>query len=369
LKQKRIYEATNQYNRIILLAPNSDAARLSQKGLSLIGQAFSEDPSIKTISYNELTRYKDNYLDYVLTGGQLTRWHTFPLKVYIQPGTGKDIALLALGEWQKKTAGLIKFEYTETPLNAQITVDFRNKLEGTSTKEAFIAGYSKPYYQGDDIIKSEINILAVDPATGKDMEANRLYHTIIHEVGHSLGLNGHSPNKNDAMYYSGSDSKELSQRDLNTIALLYKTDKKTFANRAKSGSDVELQQALDYVKTVPDKSVGWAKLGDYYSNKKMYAEAIKNYKKAVSLEPSNAQLHALLGVAYSSAGDSKNAFTSSKTACDLDKTNEIYLTKFCTICANTGQKALGQEYLDAFIKANPQANASNNIKQLKHYYK
>ena len=369
LKQKRVFEAVNQYNRIIILAPSSDAAKLSQKGLSLVNESFNEDNSQKTIAFSELDKYKDNYIDYVTPSGELTRWHSFPLKVYIQPGKQKSTALLALGEWQKKTNKLISFEYTNSPLDAKIIVDFTNKLEDTSTKEAYIAGYSKPYYQGENIIKSEIHILSVDPQTGQEMESAKLFHTIVHEVGHSLGLNGHSPKQNDVMYYSSSSTKELTQRDLNTINLLYKIDKKTLASRTKTRPDVELEQALDYVKAVPDKATGWSKLGDYYSGKKMYAEAIKNYKKAVSVEPNNAEANALLGVAYSDAKDSKNAYTSLKKACDIDKTNEVYLVKFCVVCANSNQIPTGQEYLDKFVKANPQSNASNNIKKLKQYYK
>jgi len=369
LTQKRIFEASDQYNRIILLAPSSDAARLSQKGLSLINQAFSDSLNKKIASIDELAQYKDNYLEYVLDNGKLVRWASFPLKVYIEPTKQKNTAMQALAQWQKRTDNLVSFEYVNSPQNAQITIDFKNQLETTSTKESFVAGDSKPYYKGDNIIKSEIHILAINPATGNEIPKEDMYYTITHELGHSLGFKGHSPNKNDVMYSTANGVKSLSQRDINTMNLLYKLDKKTFALRAKPQTDVQLKQALDYARTTPDKATGWANLGDIYRDKKMYPEAIKNYKKAISLEPADADLYNLLGCTYSLSGDNQNAFSNLKTACDLDKTDNTYLYSFCVFCAKTNQKTVGQEYLNNYLKANPKSIFDDKIIKLNQLYK
>lgn len=364
LSQNRLQEAQEQYNRIIILAPHSNAAILSQKGLSLIRQSYLEAGQ-KTKSTGDFSQFGDNYLSYVIgADGNPKKWASFPITVYIQPKKPKNLAMNACMKWQESTKGLVKFKFVNDP-KAQITIDFRDKLESTSTKEGYIAGYSKPYYQGDYIVKSDIHILAVDPDTAKPLEDSFIEYSTLHELGHSLGFKGHSPNNNDVMYGQANDAKSsLTQRDVNTMSLLYKLDKKTLLAKTQGSSDVQLKEAQDYVKKAPEKSVGWANLGDVYRGKKMYKEAIKSYQKAVSLEPNKAELHNLLGTAYVASGDYKSAFSSLKTACDLDKSNIYYLYQFGQVCANTGQKEVGKTYLNSYLKANPSSANDEKIQNL-----
>ena len=53
------------------------------------------------------------------------------------------------------------------------------------------------------------------------MDENEVFHTILHEIGHALGL-GHSPNDNDIMYTPHRYGVvNLSQRDINSVNWLY----------------------------------------------------------------------------------------------------------------------------------------------------
>lgn len=367
LRENRISDATDQYNRIILLAPTSEAAICSQKGLSLIRQAIIEK---NTSLPDGFENYKDNYLSYVLSNdGQIMKWASFPVNVYIEPNKDKPLAQKAFDMWQSGSKKLVSFNFINSPDQAQITVDFRDKLESTSTKESYIAGYSKPYYQGDNIVKSEIHILAVDPDSGKDLEDDFIEFSTLHEIGHSLGFKGHSPNSNDIMYSSSTTPRlTLTQRDLNTLYVFYKIDKAQLASKTKGQGDLKLQQALDYVKSTPNKAVGWANLGDIYRGKKMYTEAINNYQKAISLEPQKADLYNLLGVTYLAKGDKTNAYTNLKKACDLDTSNSFFLYQFVNFCANTGQKDVGKNYLNNFIKTNPESTSDEKIQKLIKLY-
>lgn len=371
LVQKRLAEAENQYNRIIFLAPSSDASRLSEKGLSLIRRAIEEGGKGKIASQDELDKYKDNYLDYVLSGtDEAKKWASFPVKVYIEPKKQKAICQSAFMQWQERTNKFISFIFVPTPNEAQIIVTLRDKLENSATNESYIAGLSKPYYQGENIIKSDMKILTIDPNTGNDLEDSFIYFATLHEIGHSLGMKGHSPKQEDVMYAKSSTAKaELSQRDLNTINLFYRIDKKALAQRGKGSTDVKLKQAIEYANSSPDKSVGWANLGDLYREKEMYSEAVKNYKKAIAIEPQKPELQALIGAAYKSMGDKTNAFNSFKKACDLDKSNSIYLYSFAEACLDSGQKATGQLYIDKFIQANPKAVSDERIQALMNLYK
>ncbi len=369
LSQNRIFDAKNQYNRIIILAPTSDAARLSQLGLSLICQSYNNNEGL--VSFDDMSRYKDNYLNYVLTGdGKILKWSSFPINVYIEPKKHKTTAIKAFEQWQEKSNNIAKFNFVSSPENAQIVLTFKTKLESTSNQDSYIAGYSKPYYQGNNISKSEINILSINPNTNEDLDDEYILFSTLHEIGHSLGFRGHSPNQNDVMAPSAVNPKiKLTQRDINTLISFYKTDEKMLLAKNKGQTDVQLQQALDYVKQMPTKAVGWSNLGDIYKNKKMYSNAIKNYKKAISIEPDKAETYNLIGSTYLEIQDSQNAFINLKKACDLDNTNSFYIYQFVKFCNDNGKKETGKSYLDKYLEKNPKAANDDKILNLKKMYK
>lgn len=370
IKQKKIAEAQDQYNRIIILAPSSDASKLSEKGLSLIRQSFASNIDTSALSNDDLSRYKNNYLEYVFPpGDELKKWASFPVKVYVEPKKYKTICQKAFMQWQERSAKIVSFAFVPTPQEAQIILTFRDKLENSSTESSYIAGVSKPYYKGNNIEKSEIKILTIDPNTRAELEDSFIYFATLHEIGHSLGMKGHSPDTNDVMFAQSEKSKtELTQRDLNTISLFYKIDKKTLASKKKSGYDVQLQQAIDYANSTPTKAIGWANLGDAYKNKEMYSDAIKSYKKALAIEPQDPQINSLIGYAYQMMGDKQNAFSSYKKACDLDKSNSLYLYQFANIALESGQKTIGQVYIDKFIQADPKSIFDERIQAIKSLY-
>ena len=369
LMQNRMSDATNQYNRIILLFPASDAAVLSQKGLSLIKQAQNGNKVAQPFRDSNFSEYNDNYLDYILSSdGTVKKWNLFPVTVYIEPKKQKDIAKKAFEQWQAKSKGLVSFRFVDSP-SAQITVNFKDKLEYSSVKDSYIAGYSKPYYQGDSIVKSEIYILTVDPKTAQSLDDDSVAFSILHEIGHSLGFQGHSQNENDVMYPNAKVPKlSLTQRDLNTLNIFYKIDKRSLLARKTGSTDLQLQQALDYVKKTPDKAVGWANLGDIYRNKKMYSSAVQNYKKAISIEPQKAEYYNLIGSCYSDMGDKQSAFLNLKKACDLDSSNSFYIYQFAQLCLVSEKKDIGRSYLNSYLKANPQGTSDEKIQSLLKSY-
>lgn len=372
LMQNRISDAKEQYNRIIIIAPTSDAAILSQKGLYLIRQSeLGTTVAVAVVSNNnDFAKFQDNYLDYVLASGEIKKWASFPVTVYIEPKKQKSAAQKAFEQWQAKSNNLVSFKFVNFPANAQITVDFKDKLETSSADQSYIAGFSKPYGKGNNLTNSEIHILAIDPNTKQDLGDDFITFSTLHEIGHSLGFKGHSPNPNDIMAATSTTPKtDLTQRDLNTLNIFYKIDQKTLLARNKGQTDVQLQQALDYVKQMPDKAVGWTNLGDIYRSKKMYSDAIRNYQKAISIEPKKAETYNLLGATYSKMGDAKNAFVNLKKACDLEKSNSFYLYEFTKLCLQTGQKDIGKSYINAYLQADPQGTSDEKIQNILNLYK
>lgn len=364
LVQKRVADAKDQYQRIIVLAPTSDAAILSQKGLSLIKQANSKNAAITSL--DELAMYKDNYFDYVVTSnGEIKKWAAFPLNIYIEPQKHSSAVKKAFEQWQEKSKKLVSFNFVDSPDKAKIGVYFKDKLETTSTEKGFIAGYSKPSCEGMHISKSDIQLLTKDPKSGDEFDDNFISSVALHEIGHSLGFVGHSPKETDVMSASSSDPKtELTVRDINTLNVFYRIDQKTLLARSSGSTDVKLQQALDYVKSYPEKSVGWANLGDIYNGKKMYSEAVKNYQKAINLEPDKANLYGLIGMAYRSKGEKESAYLNFKKAYELESTNESYLTAVVASAIAIGKKSEAKSYVDSYIAKNPQNANKASIQKL-----
>ena len=370
LKQKRNSDALEEYNRIIYLAPDSDAALLSEKGLYLISNSYKNNNS--GVSVSGLDQYKDNYFDYVLPFGGKTvcKWKSFPVAVYIEPDPLKLTVQKAFEQWQNKSNNLVSFNFVTSISQAKIIVKFQDKLEDSATSEGFVAGASKPYYEGGYLSKSEISILTVDPNSHQNLDENFILATALHEIGHSLGFDGHSPQEGDVMFAMNKSVKlELTQRDLNTLNVFYKADKKTMSARGNSQTDLRLAQALEYTSKFPDKAVGWAQLGDYYNDKKMYADAIKNYNKAISIKPQEPNYYALVGNSYLGNGDTANAYKNFKTACDMDKKNPFYLYQFANFCLKTGNKEVGKSYLDAYLKSNAQGNVDEKLQKLINEYR
>jgi len=63
--------------------------------------------------------------------------------------------------------------------------------------------------------------------------------------------------------------------------------------------------------------------GDGYMGYNMFKDAIRQYRKAVVLDPASSQIRTCLGYAYKRASDRKNAMKAYKKAVELDSQNII----------------------------------------------
>ena len=66
--------------------------------------------------------------------------------------------------------------------------------------------------------------LAVDDANGQPMPDSIMKLLSVHELGHAIGIWGHSDDPNDVMYQALGSQPGLSFRDINTINRLYSLD-------------------------------------------------------------------------------------------------------------------------------------------------
>ncbi|MBX9570207.1 MAG: matrixin family metalloprotease [Candidatus Obscuribacterales bacterium] len=148
-------------------------------------------------------------------------------------------AAQGINQWKKFSAeGLYNFELTNNPEEADIFVfwthHFVNKL-GLGLFANDIRGYTAKYMlpygpvmsalqqgQTDRIqFKPVVVVLRTSDTTGVPMPLGKLVAASAHEMGHVLGIDGHSANPHDLMsVYYGNGT--VSANDAATIRYLYK---------------------------------------------------------------------------------------------------------------------------------------------------
>jgi len=161
-----------------------------------------------------------------------SRWPAshIPIKVYI--GSGLDIAGFqprydailrqSFNDWATAAKGLIQFNFVDNAKTADIecyfTADPRVLHNPAEDGEARLTKDSS------GLLHCTIRLLTIPNLPEMPMTENRIRHNSLHEIGHALGITGHTTDPRDAMFFSSSleDSwKDLSQRDANTIVRLY----------------------------------------------------------------------------------------------------------------------------------------------------
>lgn len=168
----------------------------------------------------------------VVTGQTLMRWpdNLMPIKVFIEDGSEvpgyresfKNIFLGCLSDWSAASGGLARFVEVKKRRDAQMTVVWQ--AGSSSTNPPAEAGDTELYADGHNISSCRISILVTPQSAELPVTDNRLRAICLHEIGHALGLTGHTNNPADIMFYSASFTdmpRTLSQRDASTIKHLY----------------------------------------------------------------------------------------------------------------------------------------------------
>lgn len=178
----------------------------------------------------------DDYFNELISHSRVSYWSQaqMPLKIYVPDESHSDGFCdfdrteieRCFEEWCSLVPGRLSFKMVDDPEHADINFLQKQTLQDLSYSKTVLA-HTIPIPSGPErwcvfpASKARIEPLRFNPDI-KDYTDPRagLRHTVfLHEIGHSLGLIGHSCNAGDLMFFSG--SADISERDKATFRRLY----------------------------------------------------------------------------------------------------------------------------------------------------
>jgi hypothetical protein len=176
------------------------------------------------------------------TKNKVFRFNEMPVRIYIQPAPRPEFERAcerAWQNWQFRSGGLVSFTRVYKPEQARVKIIWTHLRDATlgahtvtkwhqeSNGSWVPTGGMYPLFvpgPSVNVPPQEINMNLAPIENEQDPELQPLLveNLVTHEIGHALGMIGHSPNHNDMMYQDTDVFSRISQRDLNTLKRLYR---------------------------------------------------------------------------------------------------------------------------------------------------
>lgn len=298
-----------------------------QKKLYKIATEQPQDEAAKTarlkalnLKYKLIANYKNNYITNAIYGDDILRWdiRSFPLKIYIEnpddvPAYYVTNINKAFDKWASKT-NFVKFTQVNDEKKADILISFKDIPAGTCTGKIcnYTVAYTEPEVSGKNLLKKmHLTFYKTNPRNDRFSEYE-VYNTALHEIGHTLGIMGHSDFPMDIMYaqketsstYMPSlTSQDLNARDINTLILLYRIEP-TISNTPNLSSETfyyapliigedeeriqkKIQEYSDYISRYPNISSGYINLASAYADSGEFDKALSTLNKGSMYVQSN----------------------------------------------------------------------------------
>lgn len=321
------------------ISPAPQEQNFGIQKIAAITLGYDKSMSEKTIKAAVI----DSYFRNVCKNGRLIRWNknSMPLQVYIEDSTSvpayyREVVMSAYQAWQRASEGLVRFEFVESPSEADMKCYFKNNDNKNSI------GVHAFSVNGNAITDSNIIFNKTDNK-GYNHDSKQLFSSALQEIGHSLGLTGTSPSIYDVMYPIGTKfNTEITPRDLKTLALLYSVvpdvtnEPLTTEQKAQLFTATEILATLNVPVTdetnleefVPADVASHLALAEQYRKRAEYTKAAKEYEIVAQTKTdrrSKSEVYYEIAVMYLDAEEYDNAKSCAEIAWATDE-NDLTIT-------------------------------------------
>ena len=226
--------------------------------------------------------YTDDYFDRitVASNGRLTRFDRDRITVYsdtipFEAGVYEEVLSQSLSLWEKKTQGKLRFELTPDAAAADIQIKWAYQQDRRQSSE-YIG--EAMLIRGAEGFHVEIEVSLRDRTSLKPHSSEVVQTALLHEIGHAIGLWGHSDDPNDVMYFA-SMAKAPTARDIATWTKVSETPVDApFHKRALQALQTEIEEDSAVAGNHYLIGMVYADLGDYHL-------AINAFQRALEIEP------------------------------------------------------------------------------------
>lgn len=262
----------------------------------LFSVLFSAVMLVSSLQLTQAIAVVNHYFQNSLFSGKVMRWHDKTKFVYVtlQPAKGikgyktsyDQIVKEAFGQWQAAIGNKMQFVFTNDPKLTDITVKWRAASDGLE-----IGNQGVLYRNGSNVFTNADITLSTYAPGNRLMGPSELKWTALHEIGHALGIKGHSPVATDVMATSLNpavlrlpyNKVGLTSRDLATIQQIYKS-KAQITNPV--GAHLLGYRQFEYHVRLARNS---------YTSKN-YQRAMELFQKAYGYYPSDSEINFYLGL-------------------------------------------------------------------------
>ena len=306
-KAKPVYSVQKKLYNIAISQPQDEAAETARTRAIVL-------------KHKLLSGLKNNYINNAVYGNDILRWdiRSFPLGIYFE---NPDIVPVyyvnniknAFNEWAGRT-NFIKFKQADNLQDANIVISFKDIPPDACSGSvcSYAVAYTEPEVSGRKLLKRmHLNFYKTNPHNDRFSESE-IYNTALHEIGHTLGIMGHSNISTDIMYAEKENSfsympslaaQRLSSRDINTLVLLYRIEP-TITNTPNLASETfyyapliigedeeritqKINEYTNYISKYPKISSGYINLASAYADAGEFDRALSILNKGEVYVKSN----------------------------------------------------------------------------------